>query len=167
MDCIARTLVQDHHEVPMRVLNATCHDQKLTKGFPVTLWASHAGDTTQCGTSTGPQFYPEVTGCDCSGKAKLEWCWILRVGRAPCLVQWHLCYEEWWLRADRQTVLLYGYVEGPTNLPTPEGTPFSKIDGYGCDARGHATVWCYRRVRRLLVILISSSKRRTGTCASA
>jgi hypothetical protein len=32
---IARTLVQDQREVPVRVLNATLHDQRLAKGFPV------------------------------------------------------------------------------------------------------------------------------------
>jgi hypothetical protein len=31
---IARTLVQDHQEVPVRVLNATNRDQKLTRGSP-------------------------------------------------------------------------------------------------------------------------------------
>jgi hypothetical protein len=31
---IARTLVQDR-EVPVRLLNATLHDQKLAKGFPI------------------------------------------------------------------------------------------------------------------------------------
>jgi hypothetical protein len=40
---IARTLVQDHQDVPVRVLNGTHHDQVLTRGFllahcePVTL----------------------------------------------------------------------------------------------------------------------------------
>jgi hypothetical protein len=44
---IARTLVQDHREVSVRVLNATYHDQKLTKGSafancePVTLVTLH------------------------------------------------------------------------------------------------------------------------------
>jgi hypothetical protein len=32
---IARTLVQDCWEVPVRVLNATHHNQKLTKGSPL------------------------------------------------------------------------------------------------------------------------------------
>jgi hypothetical protein len=32
---IARTLVRDQQEVPMRVLNTTLHDQKLARGFPV------------------------------------------------------------------------------------------------------------------------------------
>jgi hypothetical protein len=33
--CIARTLVKDRQKVPMRVLNATCCDQKLTRGSPL------------------------------------------------------------------------------------------------------------------------------------
>jgi hypothetical protein len=32
---IARTLVQDRQEVPVRVLNATHRDQKLRSGFPL------------------------------------------------------------------------------------------------------------------------------------
>jgi hypothetical protein len=32
---IVRTLARDLWEVPMRVLNATCHDQKPMKGFPL------------------------------------------------------------------------------------------------------------------------------------
>jgi hypothetical protein len=32
---MARTLVRDQREVPVRVLNATLHDQKLAKKFPV------------------------------------------------------------------------------------------------------------------------------------
>jgi hypothetical protein len=32
---IARTLVQDRREVPVRVMNATHHDQKLTRGSPL------------------------------------------------------------------------------------------------------------------------------------
>lgn len=32
---MGRILLQDFWEVPMRVLNATCHDQKFMKGFPL------------------------------------------------------------------------------------------------------------------------------------
>jgi hypothetical protein len=32
---IARTLVQDRQEIPVRVLNATHRDQKLTRGSPL------------------------------------------------------------------------------------------------------------------------------------
>jgi hypothetical protein len=35
---IARTLVQDHQEVPVRFLNATHHDQVLMRGFPLAHW---------------------------------------------------------------------------------------------------------------------------------
>jgi hypothetical protein len=43
------TLVQDRREVPVRVLKATCHDQKLTiVSSPDTLKASHAGGHTRC-----------------------------------------------------------------------------------------------------------------------
>jgi hypothetical protein len=51
---IARTLVQDHQEVPVRVLNATHRDQKLTRGSllahcePVTLITPP--DVGQCQT---------------------------------------------------------------------------------------------------------------------
>jgi hypothetical protein len=67
---IARTLVRVHREVPVRVLNATGPDQ-LTKG-PGTLYATQAGDSTRCGTTTGPRYYPDVAGRDCWGQAKPE-----------------------------------------------------------------------------------------------
>jgi hypothetical protein len=68
---IAKTLVRDRREVPVRVLNATRRDQRHTKKSP---WhtVSHACDHNRCLTTTGPRHYPEVTGRDCSGQAKHE-----------------------------------------------------------------------------------------------
>jgi hypothetical protein len=42
---IARTLVWDHREVPLRALNATHRDQVLKRIPSSILWASHAGDS--------------------------------------------------------------------------------------------------------------------------
>jgi hypothetical protein len=69
---IARTLIQDRQEVPMRVLNATHHDQKLAKAFPPQAVTTQAGDPTQCGATTGPSPYSEITERDCSNQTKPE-----------------------------------------------------------------------------------------------
>jgi hypothetical protein len=91
---IVRTMVWDHQEVPVRVLNATCRYKKLTKESflahceLVMLVTPPDVEQPQVWDS-----YPEVTGRDCSRQGKPEWCYIPRGGRAH-RVQWHLCYEE-------------------------------------------------------------------------
>jgi hypothetical protein len=45
---IARTLVQDRQEVPVRVLNATHSDQVLLRGFPLAHCESVTPVTSQC-----------------------------------------------------------------------------------------------------------------------
>jgi hypothetical protein len=53
---IARTLARDSRDVPVRVLNATRHDQ-LMKVSSQAQWASYAGGPNRFGTTTGPSHY--------------------------------------------------------------------------------------------------------------
>jgi hypothetical protein len=66
-----------------------------------------------------------------------------------------------------QTNRVYHRIAAERALPIhqpPRGPPCNKIGECGHDARGHATVWVYQRVRQPLVIPMSSSERRTDLC---
>jgi hypothetical protein len=55
---IARTLVPNHQEVPVKVLNATHRDQNLTRGSPL----AHVVDYARHGETTRPKLNHEITG---------------------------------------------------------------------------------------------------------
>jgi hypothetical protein len=112
---IARSLVRDRRAVPLRVLNATFRDQKLTKEshlvgqshwWPHQMWNSHRS-----------VMLPRSSGRDYSSQAKLEWRWIPGVGKALHRVRRRLFYGQRWLRTDGR---------GPTDSPAPKETPLAK-----------------------------------------
>jgi hypothetical protein len=69
---IARTLVRHRREVPVRVLNDTSRDYKLTKGSPLDTESQSRGESTRSGIAPGPRLKPDITGRDCSGQTTVK-----------------------------------------------------------------------------------------------
>jgi hypothetical protein len=135
---IARTVVRDRREVPVRVLNATRSKQKLTKGSPlahcepVTLVTPPDVEEAQVRNTI-----PKLQNVIEAAKANLSDAEVREL--EGLLTEYGNIFamdSDDYGRTDRVCHRRYG--RGLTDSPTPEEAPSSITCGYGRDARGHA-----------------------------